>query len=107
MLPGVDEDGRQRMARVPIALCMWRSKPSVGFAAVFAALSATVRYFLIFFAVLSVYLASRTWGRRWSPRGTRSRRSISPGRSTFCRVDRWTGEMVRCSTTVGPAEPVC
>lgn len=108
MLPGLDEHGRPRTARLPIASYTSRSKPAMGFAAVFAAMPAPVRYFLVFFAVLSVclgfaYLGSTVVASRY----VFSEVEMAPGRSTFYRVDRWTGEMVRCSTTVGPSEPVC
>ena len=33
--------------------------------------------------------------------------AVSPGRSVYYKVDRWTGRMTRCRTDVGAVGPVC
>ena len=33
--------------------------------------------------------------------------AVSPGRSTYYKVDRWTGRMTRCRTDMGAVGPVC
>ena len=103
-------DGTPRQARVPVASYMSERAPRIGFAAVFAAMPAFMRYFLIAFSVVSVclgfaYLGSTVVASRYAF----SEVEVAPGRSTFYRVDRWTGTMVQCATMVGPSDgvPVC
>ena len=33
--------------------------------------------------------------------------AVSPGRSVYYKVDRWTGRMTRCRSDVGAVGPVC
>ena len=115
MLPGAGPDGRPRMARVPIASYVSETTPPSGLFAFLAAAPRFIRYAILLFAVLTVcmtfaYLGSTLVASRY----VFTEVETAPGRSTFYRVDRWTGRMVRCSSTVVSASaptstppPVC
>ena len=115
MLPGAGPDGRPRMARIPIASYVSQTTPPSGVFAFLAGAPRFIRYAILLFAVLTVcmtfaYLGSTLVASRYAFTEVET----APGRSTFYRVDRWTGRMVRCSSTVvsasAPASdppPVC
>lgn len=92
MLPGVGPDGRPRAARIPVALYVSESRPPSSLFSLLATAPAFVRYGLFAFAVLTVcmtfvYLGSTLVTSRY----VFSEVETAPGRSTFYRVDRWTG----------------
>ena len=115
MLPGTGPDGRPRIARIPIASYVSQTTPPSGLFAFFAAAPRFIRYAILLFAVLTVcmtfaYLGSTLVASRYAFTEVET----APGRSVFYRVDRWTGRMVRCSSTVVSASapsstppPVC
>ena len=110
LLPGMGKDGGVGVVRVPIASYMQRGSDSSRLADLARGLSAPVQYLLTGFVALVLVAGIVLAGFQIAAgRYTFEEVQVAPGRSVFYKVDRWTGDMVRCDTTsrvVGSA-PLC
>ena len=100
MLPGERPGDPPRAVRIPLASYVKAQRGAAG-AGFFGGLPRFLKYFLILFGVVSVllgfvYLGSSFVASRYEFREV----EIAPGRVIFYRVDRWTGEMERCRSSL-------
>ena len=100
MLPGERPGDPPRAVRIPLASYVKAQRGAAG-GGFFGGLPRLLKYFLILFGVVSVllgfvYLGSSFVASRYEFREV----EIAPGRVIFYRVDRWTGEMERCRSSL-------
>ena len=104
MLPGENPGDPPRAVRIPVASYVrgeHGQQPPAARSGFFSGVPRFLKYGLIVFCVISVllgfvYLGSSFVANRYEFREV----EVAPGRVIFYRVDRWTGEMERCRSSV-------
>lgn len=100
-----DENGR--FSPLPFSADLFRPPPRPFFASFFEAPRA-FRWTLVLLVLLALlfgaaYTTMSVVASRYEFREV----AVSPGRSVYYKVDRWTGRMTRCRSDVGAVGPVC